>query len=203
MTLYIVIFTALISISAFSNQNVMGKMLFNPYMVAKKNEWYRFISNGFIHADWLHLIINMFVLYSFGTQVEHTYSAVFGSMGTFYFIMLYVGGLIIAVAPTYKKNKENPYYNSLGASGAVSGIVFAYILFYPWQKIYLYALIGIPAVLAGIAYLAYSQYMNKKGGDNVNHDAHFWGAVYGFLFTMVLKPSLFSYFFQQLLNPQF
>lgn len=201
MTLYIIILTALISISAFNNQAFMGKLIFNPYLVSKKNEWYRFVSNGFIHADWLHLIINMIVLYSFGTQVEAIYKQIFGNMGTFYFIMLYLGGLIIAVAPTYKRNKENPYYNSLGASGAVSGITFAYILFFPWNKIYLYAIIGIPAILAGIAYLFYSHYMNKKGGDNVNHDAHFWGAVFGFIFTLALKPSLFTFFIEQLLNP--
>jgi membrane associated rhomboid family serine protease len=201
MTIYIIIITALISISAFSNQNVMSKCMFNPYIINKNKEWYRFISSGFIHADWLHLIINMFVLYSFGTQVEMIYEGVFGAVGKFYFIMLYLGGLIISVAPTYKKNKENPYYNSLGASGAVSGVLFAYILFNPWSKIYLYAIIGIPAIIAGVAYLFYSQYMNKKGGDNVNHDAHFWGAVFGFLFTFALKPSLISYFFEQLLNP--
>lgn len=201
MTLYIIIITALISISAFSNQNLTSRFMFNPYLVNKNKEWYRFVSSGFIHADWLHLIINMFVLYSFGTQVELIYESVFGTMGKFYYIMLYMGGLIISVAPTYKKNKENAYYNSLGASGAVSSVLFAYILFNPWSKIYLYAIIGIPAIIAGVAYLFYSQYMNKKGGDNVNHDAHFWGAVFGFLFTFALKPSLISYFFSQLINP--
>lgn len=201
ITVSIILLTVITSLAAFSNQQLISRLIFNPWTIANRKEWYRFITSGFIHADFWHLAINMLVLYSFGMAVEAKYHLVYGNLGTFYFIMLYAGGLIISVAPTYKKHRQNFAYNALGASGAVSAVLFANILFDPWDKIYLYGLIGIPGVLAGAAYLVYSHIADKKGGDNVNHDAHFWGAVFGFVFTIALKPSLYSYFINQLLHP--
>lgn len=201
ITLYIIILTVLVSVSAFSNDSLMSKLIFNPWSINKRKEWYRFITSGFIHADFIHLLINMLVLYSFGVAVEYQYGYVFGGLSSFYFIMLYVGGLVISVAPTYKKHRENFAYNALGASGAVSAVLFANILFNPWDKIYFYGILPIPGIVAGVAYLIYSHYADKRGGDNVNHDAHFWGAVFGLVFTIALKPSLFSYFISRLIHP--
>lgn len=198
MTFYIVILTIAISIWAFYSNEIMDKLIFNAYSVNRKNEWYRFITCGFIHADWLHLIINMLVLFSFGSQVEHEYDYYFGNKSTYYFLLLYFGGIIVSILPSYVNQKDKPGYNSLGASGGVSSIVFAYIIFNPVQKIYLYGIIGLPGILMGGAYLIYSFYMDKKGGDNVNHNAHFWGAIFGVIYTLALKPGLFSHFIEQM-----
>ena len=198
MTNLIVILTVLLSIMAFYSREMMQRMIFNPYMVTEHRQWYRFITSGFIHADWMHLIINMLVLWSFGNVVERYYGAIFEEKALFYYILLYVGGLIISIAPTFKKNRHNAGYNALGASGAVSAVLFTAILFRPLDKIYLYGVIGLPGIFLGLAYLAYSYYMDKKGGDHINHDAHFWGAVFGILFTVLLKPSVFLHFLDQL-----
>ena len=176
----------------------MNKLIFNPYMITEHRQWYRFITSGFIHADWIHLAVNMFVLWSFGNVVEHYYNAVFEDKGYFYYSILYLGGLIISITPSYKRNMHNAGYNALGASGAVAAVLFAAILFRPLDKIYLYGIIGLPGILVGVAYLAYSFYMDKKGGGIINHDAHFWGAVFGIIFTVTLKPSIFLNFLDQL-----
>ncbi|HEX5001463.1 MAG TPA: rhomboid family intramembrane serine protease [Bacteroidia bacterium] len=190
--------TCIISIAAFYNRDIMHRMIFNPYMISERKQWYRFFSSGFIHSDWIHLFVNMIVLWSFGQVVEEYYQIVFEEKATFYYLLLYFGGMLISITPSYKRNMHNAGYNALGASGAVSSVLFAAILFQPLQKIYLYGIIGLPGILLGAAYLVYSYYMNKKGNDNVNHDAHFWGAVFGMLFTVLLKPTLFIYFLDQL-----
>ena len=198
ITLIIVIITVLVSIAAFQNESLMTKLIMNPYVTKHRNEWYRFITSGIIHADWLHLLINMFVFFSFGAIVEKYYKLYFGELGNYYFIVLYIGSMIVSILPSYVKHHEQPHYNSLGASGAVSAIVFAYVIFDPLSNIYLYGLIGIPGIVAAILYLVYSWYMANKGGDNINHSAHMWGAIFGFLYTIVLEPDLFMNFINQL-----
>jgi membrane associated rhomboid family serine protease len=197
ITIILIIVTAIISIQAFNQASFMQKLIFNPYVIHHNREWYRFLSSGFLHADWIHLLLNVFVLFSFGSVVQKYYAYFFGSAGNYLFILLYLSSIIAANASTYYAQKNNPSYNSLGASGAVSAVVFASILFQPTAKIYLYGLIGIPGYLAGIAYLIYSQYSSKNGKDNINHEAHFYGAVYGVVFTLVFKPSVFKFFLNQ------
>jgi membrane associated rhomboid family serine protease len=197
MTFYILLITLAISIWAFNSQAVMQRLIFNAYMVQENGQYYRFLTCGFIHADWLHLIINMMVFYSFGSQVEEAYTYLFGAKATWYFLVLYFGGIVISILPSYLKHRHQPGYNSLGASGGVAAITFSFILFNPLQKIYLYGIFGLPSILMGIAYLGYSFFMNKKGGDNVNHSAHFWGAIFGIIYTLALKPGLFMSFIQQ------
>lgn len=198
MTLYIIIATAVISLIGFTQPGILSKLMFNPYSIAHRNEWYRFITSGFIHADWMHLLINMFVLYSFGQAVEFYYHTTFPEHGSYYFILLYAGALIISVAPTYAKHKNNAYYNALGASGAVSAVLFAAIIFNPLSPIYIYGLIKLPGIIVGAAYLFYEYSMGKKQDGNINHDAHLWGAIFGMLFTISLKPSLIIDFFSKL-----
>ena len=147
----------------------------------------------------MHLLVNMYVLYFFGSSVESYYDQVFGERSTVYFILLYFGGMMMSVLPTFGKHKDDPSYNALGASGAVSAVVFSFILFNPLGKLYLYGLLGLPSVVFGAAYLVYCYYASRRGGDHVNHDAHFWGAVYGFLLTVILKPSLIASFFDQII----
>ena len=201
ITWIIILLTSAISIPAFSNRAFFDKMKFNAFIIKENKQWYRFISYGLIHADWMHLLINMFVLYSFGEQVEMMFIYIFGLKGTILFLILYVTAIFISAYPSYEKHKNNSWYNAVGASGAVSAILFSSILLLPSSKIYLLFIpFPIPAVIFGILYLIYSAYMAKKSVDNIGHDAHFWGAVYGLTFPIVLKPSLFLNFINQIEN---
>jgi membrane associated rhomboid family serine protease len=145
----------------------------------------------------MHLFVNMFVLYSFGRVVEFYYSSVFGEAGHWVYLMLYISGIVAANASTQFKYQNSSYYNSLGASGAVSAVLFTSILFAPFTKVYIYGIIGMPGIVMGALYLGYSYYMAKKQTDNTNHEAHFYGAVYGILFTIVLKPEIIKFFLSQ------
>ncbi len=202
MTWIILIITSAISVWAFSNRSVFEKMQLNPYQVYHRKQWYRIFSHGFIHADWVHLLVNMLVFLSFGVSVERIFGQLQEqdviSSPILYFLLLYFGGMALATVSSIAKHKDNHYYNSVGASGAVSAVIFASIFFRPWASLYLYAVIPIPGLIFGVIYLAYSQYMSKRGGDNINHDAHFIGAVYGFLFPLVMDPSLINVFISQL-----
>lgn len=198
---YLIIFiTAITSFLAFSNSELFSRLQFNAYIIKNnRKQWYRFFSYGLLHADWPHLIINMFVLYSFGTQVEMLMIYIFGAKGILYFILLYIGGIALSVVPSFEKQKNNIYYNAVGASGAVSAVVFSSIIFYPDSKIiFMFIPFPIPAVLFGIIYLIYSAVMAKKAKDNIGHDAHFWGAVFGVAFTIALKPALAGRFVSQI-----
>jgi membrane associated rhomboid family serine protease len=199
MTLYIIIITSLFSLLCFSNKTVYHQFILNPYQVKHQQQWYRLLTSGFMHADFLHLFVNMFVVYSFGNVVEYYYAAAFGAAGKWIYIALYLTAIVAANASTQFKYQNSSYYNSLGASGAVSAVVFASILFAPYNKIYLYGIIGLPGIILGAAYLAYSYYMAKRQSDNTNHEAHFYGAIYGIVFTLVLKPKVFLFFINQLL----
>jgi membrane associated rhomboid family serine protease len=139
----------------------------------------------------------MFVLFSFGDIVSQFFDYHFGLKGNVYFILLYIGGLAFSTLFDFGKYKNDPYYNAVGASGSVAAIVFSSILLYPAGKIYLFFIpIGIPSPLFGVLYLAYSVYMGKKGTDNIGHNAHFWGAIYGLIFTIAIKPEFFTLFIQ-------
>ncbi|MEM1322189.1 MAG: rhomboid family intramembrane serine protease [Bacteroidota bacterium] len=199
--LFLLVITCLVSYQAFNNPTLLNKLKHSPYLELRNKEYYRFITSGFVHGGWLHLGINMFVLWEFGKMIEMMYVAHFGEiMGRINFVLLYLLTIIFADIPTFLKHKNNPHYASVGASGAISGIVFVYILFFPWQKIYLYGIVGIHSIFAGLAYLAYSSWASKNSRDNIDHEAHFYGAVFGFLFTIVLKPSLLQDFLSNLVN---
>lgn len=199
ITVSIIMVTVLISILGFNNQELFSKLKFNPYDVKHSNQWYRFFTYGFLHAGWLHLFINMFVFYSFGDMVEKFFRYYFQSKHILYFLLLYIGALLLSVIPAYGKHKNDVFYSSVGASGAVSAIVFASIILAPLQKIYLFFIpIGIPAVIFGLLYIAYEYYMSRRAKDNIGHDAHLWGAIFGIIFTIAIKPDLFLIFLQQL-----
>jgi len=202
MTLVIIGITVAISLIAFNNRELFIKMQLNPYQVYHQNQWYRVLGHGFLHADWIHLFVNMIVLFSFGEAVEQRFSLLEsrGMIGnsTVHFLILYFAGMIIASTTTIQKHKDNYHYNAIGASGAVSAVVFTYIFFSPTNKLLLMGVIPIPAILFGVLYLVYSQYMRKRSGDRVNHDAHFIGAVFGFLYPILLEPGLIRVFFNQL-----
>ncbi|MBC7124343.1 MAG: rhomboid family intramembrane serine protease [Bacteroidales bacterium] len=202
MTYIIIAITAIVSFAAFGNSILFQRLLLNPYIVFKRNEWYRLISHAFVHANFLHLFVNMIVLLSFGRYVESILQQLqsIGSIGMHqvHFLILYLGAAIVSSLTTLRKHKNDPYYQSVGASGAVSAIVFFSIFFSPLEKLYLMAIIPIPGILFAIAYLFYSNYMSRKGGDNINHDAHFVGAVFGFIYPILIDPKLFFFFLKQL-----
>ena len=201
VTIIIIAVTVLVSLMAFNNREIFRRLAFNAYDIKHFKNSYRFLSYALIHADWIHLFINMMVLYSFGRVVEEYYVMLFGVKGILYFILLYVGGTALSTLPSYGKHKDDYSYTAVGASGAVSAVVFAFILFDPMGKLTLFPIpIGIPAIIFGVGYLIYSAYMGKKNIDNVGHDAHFWGAVFGFLFTIVIKPELIVRFYSIVSN---
>ena len=199
IVIIIIIITVAASIAAFQSPDLMNRWLMRPYAVKHGNQWYRFITSGFIHANWIHLLFNMIVFYSFGPVVQAYYDYSFEGRSTYYFIVLYLGGMLISDLPTYIKHQEHSWYASLGASGAVSAVLFAFVFLNPLGTIYFYFL-PMPGIVMGVLYLGYSWYMSKQGGDNINHDAHFYGAVFGVLFTFLLKPSLGLDFIDKLLG---
>jgi membrane associated rhomboid family serine protease len=195
-TVIIIIITCLVSITGFYNHEELNKMILWPAMIKQRRQYYRFVTSGFIHAGWGHLAFNMITLYYFGRIVEVYFRELFGP-GVF--ILFYLLSMIVADIHTYVKYRNDYSYRALGASGAVSAVLFASILFNPWAKLYVFFIpIGIPAFLFGIIYLAVTVYLDRKGGGNINHSAHLWGAVFGILFTIVLEPRVASFFLNQL-----
>lgn len=192
MTYVIIGLTVIISFLCFGNRGLFEKLALIPYVTVKNNQWYRLITHGFVHADTMHLLVNMFTFWSFGTYMEDLFAYI--GFGRASFLILYFGGMIIASLHDVIKQKNNPNYISIGASGAVSAVLFCSIFFEPWGKILLFAAIPIPGIVFGVLYLVYCQYMAKRGGDNINHNAHFYGAVFGFLFPLILRPSLLEMF---------
>ncbi|WP_180035529.1 MULTISPECIES: rhomboid family intramembrane serine protease [unclassified Acinetobacter] len=197
-TVTIILITVVISLIAFSNQKVMNRLLFWPPALSR-GEYDRFISHGFIHADGAHLLFNMITLFFFGSVIERFYRQYFFDMG---FVLFYLGGLIAAIIPSYLKHKHDTHWASLGASGAVSAVLFAYILFEPWKLIFVF-FIPVPAIIFAVLYVAYSIWSDKRGNSNINHSAHLWGAAYGVIMTIILEPKLIPHFLSQLLNVPF
>lgn len=201
MNLAVIIITSLISIYAFYNAELFERMKFNAYAIRHHGQGWRFLSYGLIHADWVHLFINMFVLYSFGKAVIEAYRYYFDMKGYFFYVLLYIGGLAFSVLFDYGKHKDDPHYNAVGASGAVSAVLFASILVYPTGSIYLFPIpFPIPSVVFGVIYLVYSAVMARRGTGNIGHNAHFWGAIFGLVFTIALKPLLAVSFLKQIMN---
>ncbi|MCB9171081.1 MAG: rhomboid family intramembrane serine protease [Flavobacteriales bacterium] len=202
-TLGIILVTALVSLLAFGDRRIFTLLLFEPFVIRSRREYFRFVTHGFVHAGWSHLFVNMFVLYAFGGAVESLLGPISGLSSHGVFLALYFSALVMASLPSYFRHVHDPNYRSIGASGAVSAVLFAHILMMPTRPIYLFLLpIPIPSVLFGALYLGYEWYMDRRGGDGVAHDAHFFGAIYGVLFTAVLHPDLVLHFgrFENLLG---
>ena len=201
ITLSIIVLTCLISATAFNNSKILDDLIFWPPAISIRHQYYRFITCGLIHADIMHLAFNMITLYFFGREIEARYMGELG-LPHYYYLILYVGALIVANIPTYLKRRDDYNYRSLGASGAVCAVLFAFILLKPWTTIQV-LIIPMPAIIYAFLFLGYSIYMSKKGGDNVNHDAHFWGALFGVVFTIALRPGVVSTFVNELSHPRF
>lgn len=196
ITTIIIAVTALVSISAFNKPELMYRFQFNAYAIKNNQQWYRFFTYAFLHADWTHLIFNMLTLYFFGNYVQGGYESYFGENGALFFALLYIGGVFFSTVYSYEKNKDNHSYNAVGASGAVSSVLFSHILFNPLSTIYVY-FIPVPAIGFGVLYLAFSAYMSKHGKDNIGHDVHFFGALFGFFLPILFKPVLLLEFVEK------
>lgn len=204
ITIIIIALTAIVSYFAFNNNSLVDKYIFYPPAI-KNKEWYRFITYGVLHADLSHLIFNMFALYLFGTEIEKVFNDVFGiGLGGLFYVLLYLLGLIFSILPTWFKEKDSMYYRSLGASGAVSAIVFAYILVYPMNFMgIIFIPIFLPAFIFGIIYVATSIYLEKNQNGNINHLAHVAGGIFGIVFMFIVFKAfaginIFYYFIQNI-----
>ncbi len=204
VTLIIVIISGIVSYKAFNDPNLLHKLKHDPYREAHHKEYYRFITSGFVHGSWVHLIINMYVLYEFGKIVEALFSNIFGFVtGKVFFLLLYFGSLIISDIPTFLKHKDRPGYASIGASGAVSAVLFAFVLFMPWSMLYLFFAIPIPAIIFAVLYLVYSSWaINNSKGSRIDHSAHFMGAIAGIAITIILFPQIIEIFMREIVNYQ-
>lgn len=201
MITYLIIgVTVVISYLAFQNAELADKLQFNAAKIIHQKQYYRLVSHAFIHGSWSHLIVNMFVLYFFGRGIEQYFAFYFGARATLFYLLLYFGGILASNLWSLIKHQNNYYYNAVGASGAVSAMLFAFIFFNPWEPLYLFAILPIPGIVFAVGYLFYSYHMSKRKTDNVAHDAHILGAVFGFAFPILLRPGLFNHFIDQLFS---
>jgi membrane associated rhomboid family serine protease len=191
--------TVLVSWQAFNNRVLLDRLILWPPAIDRNKQYDRLLTHGFIHADGQHLLFNMITLFFFGRAIEPVFVEKIGLVG---FIAFYLSAIVIAILPTYMNHRHDSGYRSLGASGAVSAVLFSYILFAPWSLIYVFFL-PVPAVLYAVAYIGYSIWMDRHGADNVNHSAHLWGAAYGVMFTLLLEPDVLGHFMQRLMQPSF
>lgn len=197
ITIVLLILNVGFSIYAMEKPDMKFKYIFHPYSIFHFKQHYRFLSHAFLHADYMHLAFNMFALWSFGMTVEKaimpTLAGTDGEpdrlLGSIYYILLYTGGIYASSLTEYFKNRNNQYYTSLGASGAVNAVIFSFIVCLPKATMGLFFIpLPIPAWVFGLLFLGVSYFLSKRqqrgqSMDNIGHEAHFWGAIYGLVFT--------------------
>jgi membrane associated rhomboid family serine protease len=201
ITIMLIIIISLTSILAFSNKDIIRQFQFNAFKIYHKKQYYRMLSHAVVHANWEHLLVNMIVLWSFGVVVEHYFQLNFGGNSAYYFLALFIGSVVFSSLLSLFKERNNVHYNAVGASGAVSAVLFAAIFFNPWEPVYFFGVLPMPGIIFGVLYLYYSFYMSRKKLDNIGHDAHFMGAVIGFCTPIIIRPSLFLDFVNMLFSP--
>ncbi len=192
--------TVLVSMYAFNREGILRGFMMNPYMITSRNQYYRFLTSGFIHRDHMHLLFNMFSFYFFGGAIEQVFKVLFGEWGGVYFILLYLAAIVVSDLPTYLKHRNNPGYNSLGASGGVAAVIFAFIILLPLEKICIYIAFCMPGFILGTLYVVFSYYQGRKANDGINHDAHLYGAVFGMIYCIILYPESLPNFIQQVMS---
>ncbi|MDZ7876650.1 MAG: rhomboid family intramembrane serine protease [Saprospiraceae bacterium] len=192
----LLVLTVVVSALALNDPSYFYKLSHHPFTEVRRKEYFRWLSSGFIHNDYIHLGVNMFVFYQFGGIVEQVFVAAYdGLMGKLMYLFLYGGSIIAGALPSYLKHQNNEGYAAVGASGGVAGIMFAYALFSPTSKILLYGIIPLYSIAWAVLYLIYEQWAGRRGQDNIGHDAHFYGAVFGFIATAVMIPRAIPHFF--------
>lgn len=203
VTYLILFFTCAVSLVYMNNQEFKNKFMFNAYAIKHRREWWRFFTGAVLHADPMHLLFNMITLYFFGEAVENFFNdeVLFGhGLGSVMFFVMYVTAIPLSSLYSYIKNRDFMYYNALGASGAVSAVVYAFILCAPTVELRIFFSIPITGWIYGIIYLAISYALAKRNVGNIGHDAHFYGAVYGFIFPIIFFPFLAEAFVAQIIG---
>jgi len=201
VTLALIAVTVIVSWQAWQQPRLLERLILWPPAIDRQRQYDRLLTHGFIHADWGHLLFNMITLYSFGSAMERYFTDRITAIG---YLLFYLSALVMAILPTYMRHKHDAHYRSLGASGAVSAVLFAFILLAPWSSIYVFLIpVGIPAIVYAVLYVAYSIWMDRRGGDNINHSAHLWGGLYGVMFTLLQDPGQAGRFLQRLAGPGF
>ena len=201
LTLILLLFTVGISLLAFNNPMYFYKLRHHPYSEFRQNEYYRWLTSSLLHGDYWHLFVNMFVFYQFGGVVEDVFTAVYGNLtGRLLFLGLYLGSIIAGDLPSYFKHKNDESYSAIGASGGVAGIMFAYAMFAPTKVIYLYAVLPLYTVIWAILYLMYEHWSSRRAQDNIGHDAHLYGAIFGFIATALMIPKAFPHFISEIMD---
>ena len=199
LTLILIAVTVLVSWLAFDRPKLLDRLILWPPAIDRQKQYDRLLTHGFIHADWQHLLFNMITLFFFGRIAEQVIGSMIGPIG---FLLFYLSAIVIAILPTYLRHRHDSRYRSLGASGAVSAVLFAFILVQPWSLIFVFFL-PVPAIVYGAFFVGYSIWMDRQGGDNTNHNAHLSGAIYGVLFMLLMEPRIAGVFLQRLMNPSF
>jgi membrane associated rhomboid family serine protease len=199
LTFILIGVTVLLSWQAFEKPRLLDRLILWPPAIDRKHQYDRLVTHGFIHADWPHLLFNMITLFFFGRAIEPLFAEYMGPLG---FVIFYVSAIVVAILPTYLRHRHDPHYRSLGASGGVSAVLFAFILLQPWTLIFVFFL-PVPAIVYAVVYVGYSFWAERLGHDNVNHNAHLSGAAYGVLFMLLMEPRVAGVFLQQLMNPSF
>jgi len=197
ITIIFLVITIAASAAVMNRPDLQYKFMMNPVAV-RQGQWYRLITSGFIHGSWTHLGFNMFTFFFFGRNVEYIFGSIKGAQGSIYFIVFYLMGILFSDLLSLIKHANNPRYNSLGASGGVAAIVFSSILFFPTEDICFYFVFCLPGFLLGTMYLIYSYMKSDTMSDNVNHDAHLVGAIFGLIFSVIIYPNVLMEFIQQI-----
>ncbi|MGO1071706.1 rhomboid family intramembrane serine protease [Lysobacter sp. CA199] len=197
ITFVLIAVTVLVSWQAFEKRRMFERLVLWPPGVERFHQYDRLLTHGFVHADWMHLLFNMITLYFFGRAVESVFSQL---VGPAMYLLFYLSAIVVAILPSYLRHRKDTGYVSLGASGAVSAVLFAFVLVDPWSWIIVFV-IPVPAVVYAIAYIGYSYWMDKRGRDSINHNAHLSGAIYGLLFMLLMEPRVGLLFLRKLASP--
>jgi len=204
ITLILSVIIGLVSLAAFNNRTLFAKLQFNAYLVYHRKEYHRLITHAFVHAGWLHLLVNLFVFFIFGRNIESLLNSLevegIIKASSIWYLLFFVLAVVFSTSISVFKFKDDIHYNAVGASGGVSAVLFFWIFFNPWEKLYLYGVLPIPAIIFAVAYVIYSQYMGKRNQDNIGHDAHLLGAVFGFVFPLFIRLDFIKIFISQILD---
>ena len=200
VTYGLMILIGLVTYIAWQRPALHARLMLNPYTVFHQKQYYRLLTSGFVHNNSMHLFLNLLTLYFFGLAIEQIFGVAFSGVGVLLYIVFFITAIVVANVPTMLKYKNQPYYNSLGASGGVSALVLAFVLFDPLRDLCLYGLLCLPGYILGALFITYSVIMSKRNVDNINHDAHLFGALYGVIFTLLLRPQTLRTFIDALLG---
>lgn len=196
LTLALIVVTVVVSMAAFQRPELLERLLLWPPGV-DRGQWWRLLSCGFVHGDGAHLAFNMITLYFFGSVMEGFYTARIGAVG---WLGFYAAGLVVSSLPSWWRHRGDSSYRSLGASGAVSAVLFAFILLAPWATIYVFFL-PVPAIVFAVVYLGYTFWADRQQRGRINHSAHLWGAGWGVFATLAIAPEQAGLFVARLLQP--